>query len=385
MNARLAAVLLVLLAVLGGGAVLVYQQRGAQQPEAAGELGRPVLPALQAADIATIVIREAGDTLTLQRREASWAIVERAGFPADLEQVRRLVLSVLGLKVGQTEGIGDKDRARLKLDASGTRLEFRGADGSALATLVVGKKYFKREPRNPEREAGDGRFVLLPEAPGTVYVVADPLPLATAASAPWVAKTGFGAEKVRSMEVTYPGGAKWRIARAREDADWKLTPLYAGERLDVIRANSGFLLAESRGDRRRRKARPAHGSDRPRQARYRGRLDVRRPQLHAEARQGARRGPLRDAVDLGRAEGLGRRCRRARQAARRAPAPRAGARRAGAAHRAREVRGRSQEARGTAGAQGPRQEVAAAVAHAAPPEVALALEEGSWASTPSST
>lgn len=238
MNARLAAVLVVLLAVLGGGAVLVYQQRGAQQPEAAGELGQPVLKGLQAADIATIVIREAGTTLTLQRREAAWAIVERAGFPADLEQVRRLVLSVLGLKVGQTEGIGDKDRARMQLDASGTRLEFRGADGSALATLVVGKKYFKREPRNAEREAGDGRFVLLPEAPDTVYVVADPLPLATAASAPWVAKTGFGAEKVRSMEVTYPGGAKWRIARAGDDADWKLTPLYAGEKLDVIRANS---------------------------------------------------------------------------------------------------------------------------------------------------
>jgi hypothetical protein len=88
-----------------------------------------LLPALQAADIATIAIREGSSTLTLQRRDAAWTIVERAGFPADLEQVRRLVLAVLGLKVGQTEAIGDKDRARLKLDGSGTQLEFRGADG----------------------------------------------------------------------------------------------------------------------------------------------------------------------------------------------------------------------------------------------------------------
>jgi hypothetical protein len=238
MNARIAAVLVVLLAVLGGGALLVYQREGAQQPAAAGQLGQPLLPALQAADIATIAIREGSSTLTLQRRDAAWTIVERAGFPADLEQVRRLVLAVLGLKVGQTEAIGDKDRARLQLDGAGTQLEFRGADGKTLATLVVGKKYFKREPRNPEREAGDGRFVLLPESPKTVTVVADPLPLATAASAAWVAKTGFGAEKVRNMEVAYPGGHKWRIQRARDDAEWKLTPLYAGEKVDVIRANS---------------------------------------------------------------------------------------------------------------------------------------------------
>ncbi|MGD9950995.1 MAG: DUF4340 domain-containing protein [Burkholderiales bacterium] len=238
MNARLAAVLVVLLAVLGGSALLVYQQERTQRPPAAGQLGQPVLPGLQAADIAAIVIREGKSTLTLQRRNEAWTIAERAGFPADLEQVRRLVLAVLGLKVGQTETIGKQDRARLKLDGSGARLEFRGADGKMLATLVVGSKYFKREPRNPEREAGDGRFVLLPDAPQTAFVVADPLPLATAASAPWAAKTGFGAEKVRSMEVAYPGGHKWRIERERDDADWKLTPLYAGEKVDVIRANS---------------------------------------------------------------------------------------------------------------------------------------------------
>lgn len=238
MNARVAAVLVVLLAVLGGGAILVYQQQGAQQPAGTQQLGQPVLPGLQAADIASIVIREGQATLTLQRREGAWAIAERAGFPADVAKVRELVLAALALKVGQAEPLGDKDRARLALDAKGTHLEFRDAGGKALAALVVGRKYFKREPQNPEREPADGRFVLLPDAPRTVLVVADPLALATTASDQWISRTGFGAEKVRSMEVTYPGGGKWRIERARDDADWKLTPLYAGEKVDVIRANS---------------------------------------------------------------------------------------------------------------------------------------------------
>ncbi len=238
MNARVAAVLVVLLAVLGGGALLVYQQERARQPAAAGALGQPVLRGLQAADIAAVVIRESGATLTLQRRDAGWVIAERAGFPADLERVRQLVLAVLGLKVGAREQISDKDRARLGLGAKATRLEFRGADGKALATLVVGRKYFKREPQDSEKAAADGRFVMLPESPGSVFVVADALTLATAQSASWVDKTGFGAEKVRSMEVDLAGGGKWRVERASVEGDWKLTPLYAGEKLDVIRANS---------------------------------------------------------------------------------------------------------------------------------------------------
>jgi hypothetical protein len=238
MNARVAAVLVVLLAVLGGGALLVQQQERARRPAAAEALGQPVLRGLQAADIASLVIREPGATLTLQRRDASWAVAERAGFPADLEQVRQLVLAVLGLKVGSSEPIGDQDRARLGLDGKGTQLEFRGADGKALATLVVGRKYFKREPDNPDRAPGDGRFVMLPESPGSVVVVADPLPLATAQSAPWIAKTGFGAEKVRGMEVDFAGGGKWRVERPSVEGEWKLTPLYAGEKLEVIRANS---------------------------------------------------------------------------------------------------------------------------------------------------
>ena len=238
MNARVAAVLLVLLVALGGGALLTYRQQQAARAPAAERLGQPVVPNLQAADIAAIELRGPSGKLTLQRRDGQWTVAERAGFPADAERVRQLVLGVLELKVGQSERIGEKDRARLKLDDSGTRLEFRGADGRVLALLIVGKKYFRHEPADPDKASADGRFVLRPDAPGTVDIVADPLGLATPSSAAWVSKAGFGAEKVKVMEVDMPGVGKWRIARTKDDSDWKLTPLYAGESLDAIRANS---------------------------------------------------------------------------------------------------------------------------------------------------
>ncbi len=234
MNARIAAVLVVLLAALGGGAVLVYKQERA--PASAERLGQPVLPGLKAAEIESIVIREPDATLTLARRADGWVVAERANFPADLDKVRELVLAVIGLKIGQLETIGEQDRAGLRLDAKGTRIELRGAGGKVLAALVVGKNYFKREPG--DAATADGRFVLVPQAASEAIVVADPLRLASARSATWISKTGFGAELVRVLEVDFPGTGKWRISRARDDAGWKLTPLYAGEKLDVIRANS---------------------------------------------------------------------------------------------------------------------------------------------------
>jgi hypothetical protein len=245
MSGRLVAALVVLLLALGGGALLLKQRGDAQRPAGAAALGQPVLKNLKAADIAVVAIRDGAAALTLERKEGEWRIAERGGFPADAEKVRDLVLKALELKVGQSEPIGEADRARLKLDGSGGMLEFRGADGNPLARLAIGAKFFKREPDNRERATGDGRYVQVPEEPKTVIVVADPLTLASAKSADWIRRTGFAAEKVKAMDVALAGGEKWRIERARDDAGWKLTPIRAGEKVDTIRANSASYSLNS--------------------------------------------------------------------------------------------------------------------------------------------
>lgn len=238
MSARVAALLVVLLLALGGGALLLQHQGKLRRPAGVAALGHPLLKNFKAADIAAITLREPGGSITLERKAEQWVIAERAGFPADLDKVRDLVVTAVELKVGQSEPISEKDRARLKLDDSGTQLEFRGADGKPLARLAIGAKFFKREPANPARATGDGRYVMLPDDAKMVYVVADPLTLASTKSADWIGRTGFAAEKVRAMDLARADGEKWRIERARDDADWKLTPRRAGEKLDVIRANS---------------------------------------------------------------------------------------------------------------------------------------------------
>jgi hypothetical protein len=238
MNARFAAILVLLLAVLGGGALLYQQQERARRPENVGTLGRALFKDLKAADIAAIKIAEPKATLTVQRKDERWVIAERADFPADLSKVREFVLKVIGLKVGQSEPVGEQDRARLNLDASGTQVAFLGADGKPLGTLTVGKKYFKREVENPDKAMPDGRFVALPGEAGTAYLVGDPLTQATVKTAEWIDRASFQVEKVKTLQVSYPGGESWRVERPADNAEWKLAGAKPGEKLDISRANA---------------------------------------------------------------------------------------------------------------------------------------------------
>jgi len=238
MSPRFTLILVVMLAVLGGGALLYQYQERMRRPDNVGTLGRTLFKDLQAADVTAIRIVEPKSTLTVQQKNDRWVIAERGDFPADVAKVREFVLQALSLKVGMSEPIGDKDRARLNLDESGTQVEFVGADGKALSKLIVGKKYFKREVDNPEKARADGRFVALPGEPKTLYIVSDPLGQATTRSAEWIDKRSFQVEKVKTLEVRYPEGGSYRIERNGDNADWRLAGARPDEKLDVTRANA---------------------------------------------------------------------------------------------------------------------------------------------------
>jgi len=238
MSARIAAILVVLLAVLGGAALLMQREDSTRRPQNTPSLGQLVLKDLKAADIAAIRIVEPKATLTLSRKEDGWVIDEREGFPADFAKVREFVVKAVSLKIAQSEPVGEKDRSRLNLDASATRLEFAGADGKPLAKLLIGRKLFRSEPENPEKALGDGRFVMSPADDKTVYLISDPLLQATAKTSEWIDKRSFQIEKVKMLEVRYPDGGGWRVERAAENAPWKLADQRRGEKVDPSRANA---------------------------------------------------------------------------------------------------------------------------------------------------
>jgi hypothetical protein len=245
MSARIAAILVVLLVVLGGAALLMQREDSARRPQNASALGQPLLKDLKAADIARIRIVEPKSTLTLSRKEDGWVIDERGGFPAEFAKVREFVVKAVSLKIAQSEPVGEKDRSRLNLDdpdkkstTAATQLEFAGADGKPLAKLLIGRKLFRSEPENPEKALGDGRFVMSPADDKTVYLISDPLLQATARTSEWIDKRSFQIEKVKTLEVRYPGGDGWRLERAAENASWRLAGQRPGEQIDSSRANA---------------------------------------------------------------------------------------------------------------------------------------------------
>ena len=242
MNARFAVVLVVLLAVLGGGALIVRQQ--SEKPSDTNTLGQPLLKGLQASQVAALSIRQPKGAITVEKKGERWSIAERDGFPADYDKVREFVLKALALKIGQSEAIGEKDRARLLLDAGGTAVEFRGADGKPLAQLTAGKKYFKLEPENADKAAGDGRYVMLPGDDKRVIVISDALAQASTKTADWISKAGFEVEKIKTLELRAPDNNSWKIERGGENIDWKLLGLRGDEKLEITKANAaGYTFA----------------------------------------------------------------------------------------------------------------------------------------------
>ncbi len=244
MNRQFLAVLAVLLVVIGGAALLVFRQGESARPAVSAQLGQPLLKGLKASDVASIMIREPKRTLTLTRKDNRWVIVEKDGFPADLDKVTDLVVKAIELKAGQIEPIGEKDRLRLDLaepgkEGAATAITFKAADGKVLAELLVGKKYFKKEPEGDTAKApGDGRFVMLPAYPTQVYIVSDPLRVATASTGDWISKDGIAIEKVRVLEVKPAEGEAYRIERVTDGIEWKLDRAAPGQKLDVARANA---------------------------------------------------------------------------------------------------------------------------------------------------
>lgn len=244
MNKTLVAILGIILVVMGGSALLVYQQKKSAHPAASALLGQPLLKGLKASEISSIAIREPKQTLTLAKKDEHWTIPEKNGFPADLDKITELVVKAIELKAGQVEPIGEKDRARLLLadkgEGAATTLTFKAADGKILAELLVGKKYFKTQTEgDTAKMRGDGRFVMLPGDPKQVYIVADPLTLASAASGDWISREGFAIERVKSLEVTRADkGEGYRIERATDGVDWKLDGMTAAQKLDTSRANA---------------------------------------------------------------------------------------------------------------------------------------------------
>jgi len=241
MNRKQFVILLVVLGVLGGiGLVLVWQNSAAYRASGA-KIGAKLLPQLKIADVAQVRLQDAKHEVTLVRKEKSWVVQERGGYPASFQEISDLLIKLVELRVTQSEQVGASLWPRVELadppkggdaaaprpgEGAGTAIEFKDAAGKPLARLVLGKKVLKKDPMNPLPAAKDGvpagRYVRVDGAGDIVVVVSDPLEKAVAEPGRWLNRDFFKAERIRTLAVGPEGGApQWMIARTEEWGQWR--------------------------------------------------------------------------------------------------------------------------------------------------------------------
>jgi len=225
-------ILLAILVVLGGAGLALVWRDVADYRSSGAKIGAKLLPSLKIADVAQVRLQDAKNQVTLLRKEKTWVVQERGGYPASFQEISDLLIKLVELKVTQSEQVGASLWPRVALadpgkgEGAGTLIEFKDAAGKPLARLVLGKKVLKKDPMNPLPAAKDGvpagRYVRVDGAGDTVIVVSDPLEKAVADPGRWLTRDFVKLDRIRTLTVGPEGGApNWKIARSEEWGQWK--------------------------------------------------------------------------------------------------------------------------------------------------------------------
>jgi hypothetical protein len=239
MNRKQFLILIAALVVLGAAGLALVWRDISDYRASGAKIGAKLLPSLKIADVAQVRLQDAKHQATLVRKEKTWVVQERGGYPASFQEISDLLIKLVELKVTQSEQVGASLWPRLeladpgkwegagtKVEGAGTLIEFKDAAGKLLARLILGKKVLKKDPLNPLPSAKDGvpagRYVRVDGAGDSVIVVSDPLERAVADPGRWLVKDFIKLDRIRTLAVGPAGGASnWKIARSEEWGQWR--------------------------------------------------------------------------------------------------------------------------------------------------------------------
>jgi hypothetical protein len=193
--------------------------------------------------IEKVVIKSDKGTVTLQKVNGTWAVAERAGYPADFSKIRDLVRSIWELKVVRDLEVGSSQFGRLHIlppgkgDDSGVELDLFDAGGKPIKTLILGK--LSGGDEDSEAETSSGRFVYAPSVKDRVYLTGETFYSVEATPQNWLdkdfIKPGAIKEVTRGSVGDAPG---WKVTRKDQKDPWELADAKPGETLDMAVINS---------------------------------------------------------------------------------------------------------------------------------------------------
>lgn len=246
MKGKQLAIVLVLLAVLGGVALFLNQRNAASWSSTSTQTTGKILD-FPLNDVSQITVKSSGTELNLVRKDGLWKVKERADYPANFELISNLIRKIWELKAVQEVKVGPSQFGRLQLlepgqDAnSGTLLDFKGDGGKRLAALLIGKKYLKQSDGSMGPEAGipSGRYARTLESSSRVLLVSETLDEIDPKPEHWLSRDFIKAENPKSIAVAGTTPAmNWKIVRDAAGSPWKLADAKPGEELDSAKASA---------------------------------------------------------------------------------------------------------------------------------------------------
>jgi len=211
-------------------AVGVTVTDGGSSPHArVGERFLPGLPA-KANDVRELVLVRNADQATIRRDGEGWTFVERAGWPANPEHVRRVVVELAELRLVEPKTSKAELYPRLQVedpkekDAQSTRMTLKDAKGEILADVLIGKRRVDRLGGGRDslyvRRVGEAQSWL---AAGNVDITGE---LQRFLVRPLVS---IPPERFREIVLTQPDGAQLTVRREKEDAPLQVVDLGEGK------------------------------------------------------------------------------------------------------------------------------------------------------------
>ena len=251
MNGKQLLIAVIALGVLGALALFTSGRNMGNQSSGQSGIGSDVVTKLDPSKVSSVVITDKEGFVTLEQKDENWIVAERDGFPAKFEDIKKLVTSSVTLKSLRKIGASKSQRGRFELvdptvekENSGIKIEFKGVDGAALKTILLGKKTSSQSGANagsPFGSSDNQRFVLADGKINSIEIdFSSPLNDIAADASEWLQKDDFiKIEKIKFISVTQPDAANsWALTREKEGDDMALIDPKEDEKLDSSKGNT---------------------------------------------------------------------------------------------------------------------------------------------------
>lgn len=230
-------------------AVAIVASIGGSRPHSTVAAAGPMLPGLsdRLGDVAAVVVREGGKTLTIRRADGGWALAEYADYPVRADKVRETARALVQLEKAEAKTTRADRWGRLSvedIDAAGSTAKeviLRNTAGEAVADLIVGKSGsgVGGERNIYVRVPGDAQAWL---ARGTIDADAKP--------GTWVDHKliDVPAADVRQIRIVHPDKSTLTLVREGEGGDFRVVELPAGGKGKLKRPDAVNEVIEAVAD-----------------------------------------------------------------------------------------------------------------------------------------